>query len=165
MRRRIGARPALTGVAIGLAVCLTAPPIVIASSQTETYQLHLEVPNIAQAPNGDRVAVTGSGMFSIHPKTVTATGTFTHTDSAGNRVGTGSWTAVELLTFEPDGCGVLTFPDPARCATVVRRWAVHRTTLIAVRSVARRDLASNSRRSPRNASRPPAISPEIIVFS
>src|SRR5438105_3463636 len=112
MRRRIGTWPALTGAAIGLTICLTAPPIVIASSEAQTYQLHLEVPNIAEAPNGDRVAVTGSGMFSIHPKTVTATGTFTHTDSAGNLVGSGSWTALELLTFQPYGCGVVTFPDP-----------------------------------------------------
>jgi len=76
------------------------------------YELHLEVPNIAEAPNGDRVAVTGSGTFSIHPKSVAATGTFTHTDSAGNLIGSGNWTALELLTFQSYGCGVVTFPDP-----------------------------------------------------
>src|SRR5947208_1797809 len=43
--------------------------------------LVMEVPNVAVAPNGDRVAVLGSGEFSVHPKSVTASGTFTHTDS------------------------------------------------------------------------------------
>ena len=52
-------------------------------------------------------------MFGIHPKSVVATGTFTHTDSAGNLVGRGTWTALELLTFQSVRlwCAV-SFPDP-----------------------------------------------------
>jgi hypothetical protein len=75
---------------------------VSASSATETYQLHLEVPQITQAANGDTVAISGSGMFSVHPKTVTATGTFTSQGS-----GSGSWVATQLLDFQPYGCGVV----------------------------------------------------------
>src|SRR5919201_2463122 len=77
------------------------------NNESHTFQLHLEVPNVSEAPNGDRVSVTGSGIFSIHPKSVTASGTFTHTDAEGNVVGAGAWTADELLSFEFYGCGVI----------------------------------------------------------
>jgi hypothetical protein len=72
-----------------------------------TFELHLEVPNVSEAPNGDRISVTGGGVFSVHPKSVTASGAFTHTDSEGNVVGSGDWTATQLLSFEFYGCGVV----------------------------------------------------------
>ena len=75
---------------------------VFASSETESFQLHMEGPQIAQAANGDMVSVSGSGMFSVHPKTVTATGTFT-SHSSGN----GTWVATQLLDFQPYGCGII----------------------------------------------------------
>ena len=112
MRKRNGARPVLVCACLALAMSALIPALVQAQSQSAMYELHLEVPNISEAPSGDRVAVTGSGMFSVHPKSVTATGTFTHTDSAGNLVGSGTWTAIELLAFQPYGCGVVTYPDP-----------------------------------------------------
>src|SRR5437867_1861006 len=34
-----------------------------ASSQTQTYELHLEVPQVSQAANGDVVSITGDGVF------------------------------------------------------------------------------------------------------
>ena len=43
-----------------------------ASSQTQTYELELFVPQISQAANGELVSITGGGLFSIHPKTVSA---------------------------------------------------------------------------------------------
>src|SRR5439155_27024465 len=41
-----------------------------ASSQTQTYELELFVPQISQAANGELVSITGGGLFSIHHKTV-----------------------------------------------------------------------------------------------
>ena len=73
-----------------------------ASSQTETYQLHLEVPQISQAANGEMVSITGGGVYSVNPKTVSATGTFTSPSS-----GSGTWVATQLLDFQPYGCGVI----------------------------------------------------------
>ena len=73
-----------------------------ASSQTQTYQLHMEGPQVSQAANGEMVTVTGSGVFSIHPKTVSATGTFTSQSS-----GSGTWVATQLLDFQPYGCGII----------------------------------------------------------
>ncbi len=73
-----------------------------ASSQTQTYQLHMDVPQVSQAANGEMVTITGSGVFSIHPKTVSATGTFTSQSS-----GSGTWVATQLLDFQPYGCGII----------------------------------------------------------
>ena len=75
---------------------------VLASSQTQTYQLHMEGPQVSQAANGEMVSTTGSGVFSIHPKTVSATGTFTSQSS-----GSGTWVATQLLDFQPYGCGII----------------------------------------------------------
>jgi hypothetical protein len=84
-----------------------------AGSQTQTYELHMEVPQVSQAANGDMVSITGDGVFSVHPKTVGASGTFTHSDSQGNVLGSGTWIATQLLSFQPYGCGVvLGFPIP-----------------------------------------------------
>ena len=58
-------------------------------------------------------ASTGEGLFSIHPKTVSANGNFTHSDSQGNVLGSGTWVATQLLSFQAYGCGVvLGFPIP-----------------------------------------------------
>jgi hypothetical protein len=99
---------------LGIAVLMVTPALAVADPNNEsgTFQLHIEVPNVSEASNGDRVAVTGGGVFSVHPKSVTASGSFTHTDSQGNVVASGSWTATELRSFEFYGCGVLTFTDP-----------------------------------------------------
>jgi hypothetical protein len=75
---------------------------VFASSQTQTYELHLEVPQVSQAANGEMVSITGSGVYSVHPKTVSATGTFTSQSS-----GSGTWVATQLLDFQPYGCGII----------------------------------------------------------
>jgi hypothetical protein len=74
----------------------------LASSQTQTYELHLEVPQVSQAANGEMVSITGSGVYSVHPKTVSATGTFTSQSS-----GSGTWVATQLLDFQPYGCGII----------------------------------------------------------
>jgi hypothetical protein len=94
-------------IAVGVAAFVLAPTSAFARSGTETFELHMEAPNTAQAPNGDQVAVTGEGEFSVHPKSVEADGEFTHTDSAGNVLATGSWTATQLLSYQSYGCGVV----------------------------------------------------------
>ena len=73
-----------------------------ASSQTQTYQLFMNVPQVSQAANGEMVSITGSGVYSVNPKTVSATGTFTSPSS-----GSGTWVATQLLDFQPYGCGVI----------------------------------------------------------
>jgi len=88
------------------AVAVLRQETVFASNETETYQLHMEVPQITQAANGDTVIMTGSGVFSVNPKTVTATGTYTSPGS-----GSGTWVATQLLDFQPYGCGVI-FGNP-----------------------------------------------------
>jgi hypothetical protein len=72
--------------------------------------LELQHPNVAEAPNGDRVAVTGEGTFGVNPKSVDAEGSFTHSFAGGGSL-TGTWTATELLAYQSYGCGVI-FGDP-----------------------------------------------------
>src|SRR5919204_4747562 len=75
------------------------------NDESATYQLHIEVPNVAQSADGDKVSITGEGEFSVHPKSFAAEGTFTLTDD-GTTV-SGTWTGVDLLAFQPYGCGVV----------------------------------------------------------
>jgi hypothetical protein len=75
------------------------------NNESARYQLHIEVPNVARSADGDTVSVTGEGEFSVHPKSFVGEGTFTLTND-GSTV-SGTWTAVELLAFQPYGCGVV----------------------------------------------------------
>jgi hypothetical protein len=74
---------------------------------SQAYELHLEVPNVSMAPNGDTIEITGMGEFSIHPKSVEAEGGFTHKAPDGTVIGSGTWEATQLLAFQPYGCGVV----------------------------------------------------------
>lgn len=100
MKRRLGTAIAIVCLALGAGTLWQEH--VFASSTTETYQLHMEGPQIAQAANGEMVTITGSGVFSVHPKTISATGTFTSPSS-----GSGTWVATQLLDFQPYGCGII----------------------------------------------------------
>lgn len=104
MKKRAAFICAVAATAFGL---LPSAAVADPNNGAGTWELHLEVPNVSEAPNGDRIEVTGSGVFSIHPKSVTASGAFTHTDSEGNVVASGTWTATELRSFEFYGCGVI----------------------------------------------------------
>ena len=100
-------KSALVGLVAAVLVALmpghaTADP----NNASGTWELHIEVPNVAMASNGDTLAITGMGVFSTHPKTVTASGTFTHNVAGGGTL-TGTWTATDLLSFEFYGCGVV----------------------------------------------------------
>jgi hypothetical protein len=102
MRRRVFA------VLVGLAVAALAPIQASATdnnNESARYQLHIEVPNVARSADGDMVSVTGEGEFGVHPKMFTAEGMFTLTND-GTTV-SGTWTGVELLAFQPYGCGIV----------------------------------------------------------
>ena len=58
-------------------------------------------PAVAMAANGDTIDITGSGTLSIHPKSVSGGGTFTHHFAGGSVSGT--WTAEQLLSFNSYG--------------------------------------------------------------
>lgn len=100
-------RSALTLLAAAALLAIgPAPAGADPNNESGTWELHLEVPNVAQAPNGETLSITGMGVFSIHPKSVTATGAFTHT-VPGVGSFSGTWTATDLLSFEFYGCGVV----------------------------------------------------------
>jgi hypothetical protein len=101
-------RSALVAFATVAALLAVAPGRATAdpNNASGTWELHVEVPNVAMASNGDTLAITGMGVFSTHPKTVTASGEFTH-DVAGGGMATGAWTATDLLSFQFYGCGVV----------------------------------------------------------
>jgi hypothetical protein len=60
-------------------------------------------PDIAIASDGATIAVLGEGTLSIHSKSVSGGGTFTQTDASGSVVAAGTWTAEQLLSFDPYG--------------------------------------------------------------
>jgi len=105
MRRLI-----LLALAVTAAVVLV-PTVAVADSATHTYVLVLEEPNFGVAANGDQISVTGEGEFSVNPNAVDAAGEFTHTDSSGNVLATGTWAATGLINYQSYGCGEV-FGDP-----------------------------------------------------
>src|SRR5205823_1357778 len=84
---------------------LLVPTVAVADSATHTYLLVMEEPNFGVAANGDHIAVTGEGEFSVNPNSITAAGEFTHTDSSGTVLATGTWTATRLINYQSYGCG------------------------------------------------------------
>jgi hypothetical protein len=96
-----------------LALSMLLPATALANSATHTYEFDMEQPNISEASNGDRVAITGHGEISVNPKSAEGAGTFSHTTASGTVVGAGAWRATELLEYQSYGCGVVhNFPTP-----------------------------------------------------
>lgn len=91
-------------LAISVSLIAFVLPGAHAGGTTGSFLLVMEAPNVGVAANGDRVVVTGGGSFSVHPKSVDASGEFSHLDADGNVVGGGTWTATELLSFNFYGC-------------------------------------------------------------
>src|SRR5437868_6646072 len=82
-----------------------------------------DVPNVSQAPNGDRVAITGRGTIGVNPKSAQGAGTFTHKTSSGTILATGAWRATELLEYQSYGCGVVhNFPTPGATTPLPPFW-------------------------------------------
>jgi hypothetical protein len=94
----------LLALAFAAAVVLV-PSVAVADSATHTYLLEMGEPNLGVAANGDQIAITGGGVFSVNPNAVDAAGGFTHTDSSGNVLATGTWTATGLINYQSYGCG------------------------------------------------------------
>ena len=108
MRRALMRKASFMTVGVGFVVAGLAPVPASATTnnnESAVYQLHIEVPNVARSADGDTVSITGEGVFSFHPKSFTADGTFTLTNDGTTLSGT--WTALELLSFQPYGCGVV----------------------------------------------------------
>jgi hypothetical protein len=100
-------KSALVGLVVaGLVALMPGGATADPNNASGTWELHIEVPNVAMASSGDTLAITGMGVFSTHPKTVTASGAFTHNVAGGGAL-TGTWTASDLLSFEFYGCGVV----------------------------------------------------------
>ena len=93
-------------LALVLVGMLLMPAVASAGNPSGRYMFEMERPNISRANNGDTVAVTGMGMFSTNPRSVSGSGSFTHTFASGGSI-TGTWTATRLLAYDSYGCGVL----------------------------------------------------------
>jgi len=79
----------------------------------------LPCPDVATASNGDTIEITGEGMLSVHPKSVTGGGTFTHNFAGGGFV-SGTWTATQLLSFKSYG-PVAGFPSEFEAGKAIIR--------------------------------------------
>src|SRR5438552_4712315 len=106
-----------------LAVSMFLPATALADSANHNYAFFVDVPNVSQASNGDRVAITGRGTISVNPKSAEGAGTFTHRTSTGTLVGAGAWRATELLEYQSYGCGVVhNFPTPGATTPLPPNW-------------------------------------------
>src|SRR5438874_13546374 len=96
-----------------LAISMLLPATALADSATHNYALFVDIPNVSQASNGDRVAITDRGKISDNPKSAEGAGTFTHTTASGGLVATGAWRATELPEYQSYGLSLLhNFPTP-----------------------------------------------------
>ena len=64
------------------------------------------------ASNGDQIELRGRGPLSIHPKSASGGGTFTHRDANGTVLGSGAWSVTELISFQSYGPPGPGFPVP-----------------------------------------------------
>jgi hypothetical protein len=60
-------------------------------------------PAIARASNGDVIMLWGQAELGIGTKMVNGSGTYTHTDAAGNIIVQGTWLAEQLVSFRSFG--------------------------------------------------------------
>lgn len=126
----IAALAVIIGIGSAQAAVVKKPgkPPTAGQKQSTTYQYlvgsgplcSLPVPNpcptIAKAPRGDTIEVTGQGTLSVHPKSVTGGGTFTHKGASGNVIASGTWTATKLLSFKSYGTSSLATLPPGASA-------------------------------------------------
>lgn len=106
-------------VAVLPLVLAVAPSAALADSATHTYLLVAEAANVGVAANGETIEITCEsgehvcGTFSVHPKSIEASGEFQHFLADGSLFASGAWTATRLISFHPYGCGeVLGNPIP-----------------------------------------------------
>jgi hypothetical protein len=82
-------------------------------------------PDRAKAGNGDEVTITGSGTLSILPKSVTGGGNFIHKNAAGTTLAHGTWSAVGLVSFVPQGADPEAFPPNFHGGVAIMNVALH----------------------------------------
>ena len=81
-------------------------------------------PDLALAPNGEEVILTGTGTLSLHPKSATGGGSFTRLSSTGAELATGTWSAADLLSFVSYGPSAAT-PPSFRAGQALLRIQLH----------------------------------------
>jgi len=94
----------LTVLMLGAVIWGAAPASAQSKATSSTYQWVLlgdeeGNPNMAIAPSGAVVQMTGDGVLSVHPKSASGGGGFTQLDPDGNVVASGTWAATGLSTF------------------------------------------------------------------
>lgn len=83
----------------------------LADSPTQTFLLVAEAPNVGVAANGETIEITCEagehvcGTFSVHPKSIVASGEFAHFLPDGSVFASGTWTATGLISYQSYGCG------------------------------------------------------------
>ncbi len=82
-----------------------------------TFPVPNPCPDIARASNGDTVTIAGTGTLSVHPKSVTGSGTYSSTNTG---VGSGTWTAVKLLSFKAYGTNPAIAPGATGGKALIR---------------------------------------------
>jgi hypothetical protein len=126
------------GLAAALAGALAlAPGGALASSASQSFLLVAEAPNVGVAANGETIEITCEsgehvcGTFSVHPKSIEASGEFAHFLANGTLFASGEWIATELISFQSYGCGeVLGEPIPSDlCGGVVKFAATFSTPI------------------------------------
>lgn len=113
----------LTRLSLAAAVSILAallPGVASASSATEAFLLVAEAPNVGVAANGEAIEITCEagehicGSFSVHPKSIEASGEFAHFLADGTLFASGTWAATALISYQSYGCGeVLGEPIPS----------------------------------------------------
>jgi hypothetical protein len=114
-----------------------APAGALADSATHSYLLLAEAPNVGVAANGETIHITCEagehvcGSFSVQSKSIEASGEFAHFLPDGSLFASGTWTATELISFQPYGCGeVLGEPIPPElCGGAVKFAATFSTPI------------------------------------
>lgn len=74
-------------------------------------------PDVARASSGATVTITGTGTLTVHPKSVTGSGTYSSTNT---KVGSGTWTAVKLLSFKAYGTNPAITPGATAGRALIR---------------------------------------------
>src|SRR6266571_9258283 len=107
--RRLGVVLVVAVVCAGLS---SAPAL--AGSKTATISFGTEE-SVARASNGDTVEINGEGTFTLQPKSISGDGgavaaafgdiprTFTHRDSNGNILASGTWEPTAQLSYRSFG--------------------------------------------------------------
>ena len=89
--------------ALLLLLAIASSSVVWADSGADTFTI-LSGLNVSRASsNDDTITLRVTGTLSVHPKSITARGTYVHKDASGATLETGTLTALALLSFDDFG--------------------------------------------------------------